>query len=138
MREVCAGVGKGAQMCVFHKISLRRDRKFSVKFVDIFENPGIIRSCMDTMNDCMIPECGDLTELKNFRMVVGVKQLRKALENGRAKFVFMAKNADPALTEPLEVLCKRNQVSYTWVRSMQDLGRACGIEVGAAAAAAVD
>ena len=125
-------------MCVFHKIYLGRSRNFSVKFVDIFKNPGIIGFCMDTINDCKISECGDLTELKNFRMVVGAKQLRKALENGRAKFVFMAKNADPALTEPLEVLCKRNHVSYTWVRSMQDLGRACGIEVGAAAAAAVD
>ena len=90
---------------------------------------------MDTMNDCMIPECGDLTELKNFRMVVGVKQLRKALENGRAKFVFMAKNADPALTEPLEALCADNHIPITWVRSMTELGHACGIEVGAAAAA---
>ena len=93
---------------------------------------------MDTKKDSRIPECGNLAALKHFKVVVGAKQLRKALENGRAKFVFMAKNADPALTEPLEVLCKRNQVSYTWVRSMQDLGRACGIEVGAAAAAAVD
>ena len=93
---------------------------------------------MDTINDCKIPECGDLADLKKFKTVVGAKQLRKALENGRAKFVFMAKNADPALTEPIEALCKRNHVSYAWVRSMQDLGRACGIEVGAAAAAAVD
>ena len=93
---------------------------------------------MDTKKDSRIPECGDLTALKNFKVVVGVKQLRKALENGRARFVFMAQNADPVLTEPIEELCKQNQVSYTWVRSMQDLGRACGIEVGAAAAAAVD
>ena len=93
---------------------------------------------MDTKKDCRIPECGDLAILKSGRVVVGAKQLRKALENGRARFVFMAQNADPALTEPIEALCQQNQVSYAWVRSMQDLGRACGIEVGAAAAAAVD
>ena len=93
---------------------------------------------MDTKNDCMIPECGDLAILKTGRVVVGVKQLRKALLSGRARFVFMAQNADPALTEPIKALCQHNQVSYAWVHSMQDLGRACGIEVGAAAAAAVD
>ena len=93
---------------------------------------------MDTKKDCRIPECGDLAALKNFKVVVGVKQLRKALENGRARFVFVAQNADPALTEPIEALCEKYQVSYTRVCSMADLGRACGIEVGAAAAAAVD
>ena len=93
---------------------------------------------MDTKKDCRIPECGDLTVLKKFKTVVGAKQLRKALENDRARFVFLAENADPALTEPIMALCKQNQVSYSWVRSMADLGRACGIEVGAAAAAAVE
>ena len=93
---------------------------------------------MDTKKDSKIPECGDLAALRNVKVVVGVKQLRKALENGRARFVFVAQNADPALTEPIEALCKKHQVSYAWVRSMADLGRACGIEVGAAAAAAVD
>ena len=93
---------------------------------------------MDTKKDCKIPECGDLTVLKKSKTVVGAKQLRKALENHRTRFVFLAKNADPALTEPIVALCQQNQVSYTWVGTMADLGRACGIEVGAAAAAAVD
>ena len=69
--------------------------------------------------------------------MVGTKQLRKALENGRAKWVWLAENADPAITEPLEALCQLNSVEYAWVKSMTDLGHACGIEVGAAAAAAV-
>ena len=93
---------------------------------------------MDTKNDCKIPYCGSLKELANFKMVVGSKQLRKALENGRAKFVFLAENADPAITEPLAERCELNHVSYAWVRTMQELGSACGIEVGAAAAAAVE
>ena len=98
----------------------------------------IILFCMDTMNDCIIPECGNLANLAGKRVVVGAKQLRKALQNGRARFVYLAKNADPAITEPIEALCQLNKVSYVWIGSMQDLGRACGIEVGAAAAAAVD
>ena len=99
---------------------------------------SIILFCMDTQNDLKIPNCGNLAELAAGKLVVGVKQLRKALNSGRAKQVFLAENADPAIIAPLEELCKKNHVSYAWVPSMQDLGRACGIEVGAAAAAAVD
>ena len=72
------------------------------------------------------------------KTVVGSKQLRKALQSGRAQRVFLAENADPAITEPLRQMCEERQIPFAWVRSMQDLGRACGIEVGAAAAAAVD
>ena len=69
---------------------------------------------------------------------MGAKQLRKALNSGRAQRVYLAKNADPAITEPIEELCLQNHVDYAWVRSMLDLGKACGIEVGAAAAAVVN
>ena len=93
---------------------------------------------MDTKNDCKIPNCGSLRKMTNLKMVVGSKQLRKALDNGRAKFVYLAQNADPAITEPIQARCELNHVSYAWVRTMQELGSACGIEVGAAAAAAVD
>ena len=71
-------------------------------------------------------------------MVVGARQLKKAMKAGRAKYVFLAENADPAVTEPLEILCAANHIQITWVPSMAELGRVCGIEVGAAAAAVVD
>ena len=90
---------------------------------------------MDKLNDCRIPKCG--AQL-NRDFVVGAKQLKKAVKAGRAKVVFLAENADPAITEPIEALCQLNAVNYAWVRSMTDLGHACGIEVGAAAAAALD
>ncbi len=72
------------------------------------------------------------------KMVVGAKQLRKALHSGRARRVYLAKNADPALTLPIAQLCQEFHIDCAWVSSMLDLGKACGIEVGAAAAAAVD
>ena len=90
---------------------------------------------MDTLIDCKIPECGPSTDLTQNKIVVGAKQLRKALNKGLARYVYLAENADPAVTEPLEALCQNQHVSYAWVRSMQELGTACGIEVGAAAAA---
>ena len=93
---------------------------------------------MDTKHDSKIPKCGAVPDLEGKRTVVGTKQLRKALTNGRAKRVYLAENADPAITEPLEALCQEYHVSCVWVASKADLGQACGIEVGAAAAATVD
>ena len=90
---------------------------------------------MDKLNDCIIPECGHGLDLTKFKLVVGTKQLKKALNQGCVQQVFLAANADPAITQMLQSLCQMNQTPYVWVRSMQDLGRACGIDVGAAAAA---
>ena len=53
----------------------------------------------------------------------------------KSRPVYLAENADPALTQPLAELCGEYQIQITWVADMADLGRACGIEVGAAAAA---
>ena len=93
---------------------------------------------MDTQNDVIMAISQVSQELAKSKFVVGAKQLKKALKNGTAHRVFLACNADPAVTEPIDALCKQNHVDVAWVRSMTDLGHACGIEVGAAAAAAVD
>ena len=93
---------------------------------------------MDSINDCMIPEYGDLSQLVGKKTVVGAKQLRKALISHRATAVFLAENADPNLTLPLLELSKEHNIPCFWVRSMNALGSACGIEVGAAAAASIE
>ena len=93
---------------------------------------------MDTKKELRIPECGPAPDLRNFDVIVGSKQLRKALKKGLVQRVFLALNADPAVTDPLVALCEVNNGSYAWICSMQDLGRACGIEVGASAAAVLN
>lgn len=75
-----------------------------------------------------------LSELKNSPRVVGVKQLRKALGRDEIRRVFLADDADPAVTEPIQALAEEGGVPVTRVRSMRELGQACGIAVGAAAA----
>jgi len=80
---------------------------------------------------------GGLEDLQSCHIIVGTKQLRKRLNRGGVQRVFLARDADPAITLPLEALCDQRQVECVWVRSMQALGQACGIEVGAAAAAVV-
>ena len=93
---------------------------------------------MDKTKDCRIPKCGIPKNLSEMNLVVGAKQLKKAVKAGRVRYVFLAENADPAVTEPLAELCAAHHIQITWVPSMAELGRVCGIEVGAAAAAVVD
>lgn len=95
----------------------------------------IILTCMDMKNDCMISESGFLPDWKEDKPLVGSKQLRKALQNGTVAAVFLARNADPAITEPLSELCRAQRVPCSWVKTMKELGEACGIDVGTAAAA---
>ena len=78
-----------------------------------------------------------LDELKSDRKVVGIKQLRRALDHGKAKKVFIAEDADPALTAPIRELCREDHVEVVEVPTMKQLGDACEIPVAAAAAAIV-
>ena len=92
---------------------------------------------MDMHNDTTMALYELRAETAHCKMVVGAKQMRKALASGSARRVYLARNADPAITEPLAALCRENGVSCAWVKTMKDLGEAAGIEVGAAAAAAM-
>ena len=69
--------------------------------------------------------------------VVGLKQTRRAVLQGTARRVYLACDADPALTEPLLALCRERGVAADGSLTMQQLGRACGIAVPAAAVAVV-
>ena len=77
----------------------------------------------------------ELAELRNHQKIVGRKQLRKALLQGGVSRVYLAQDADPAVTMPLAELAQARGTEIYWVGKMHDLGRACDIDVGAAAAA---
>ena len=92
---------------------------------------------MDTHIPFEVSDSDPLAGLQGRKVIVGAKQLKKALRSGLVNQVILAENADPALTEPIEALCLDNHIKFAWVSSMADLGKACGIDVGAAAAAVV-
>lgn len=75
-----------------------------------------------------------LEELKNKKKTVGVKQSLKAVENGTAKILFIAKDADEKVVHSLKQLASQNLVEIKYVETMKQLGKACGIDVGASAA----
>ena len=76
--------------------------------------------------------------LKTAKRIVGAKQTLKAVQSGQAKEVFVARDADGRVVQPIVDLCIRNGVRITEVDSMAELGKACSIEVGAAVAAIIE
>jgi len=74
--------------------------------------------------------------LKNsVKKTIGTKQTIKAVQRNAAAVVYVAKDAEPHVVEPLINLCKEKGVEVVTVDSMLELGKACGIEVGSASAA---
>lgn len=68
------------------------------------------------------------------RRVVGTKQLLRALDEGKIAQAFVASDADLILTKRVVDRCFDMNIPCTQVDSMEKLGRACGIDVKAAAA----
>jgi large subunit ribosomal protein L7A len=65
---------------------------------------------------------------------IGVKQSSKAITEGRALKVFVAKNAEQHVTRHIIDLAKDANIEVEFVDDMRTLGHACRIDVGAATA----
>ena len=76
-----------------------------------------------------------LEELKNVKRAVGIKQVTKSLEKELVSLVIVAEDADERVVLPLRELCRGKGVVVETAASMKELGKACQIEVGAAAVA---
>ncbi|HHX94356.1 MAG TPA: 50S ribosomal protein L7Ae-like protein [Clostridia bacterium] len=68
------------------------------------------------------------------KKTIGTKQTIKAVQSSAAKVVFAAEDAEEHVLAPLLALCKEKNVEVVWVKSMAELGSACGIDVGSASA----
>lgn len=76
-----------------------------------------------------------LDTLKTAKKVIGIKQVTKAVNKGLCERVFIAQDADSRVVGPLRKLCGGASVEIVEAATMTELGRACAIEVGAAAVA---
>lgn len=65
-------------------------------------------------------------------LIIGAKQTVRAVENGSLTEVVIARDADAKLTGKVISICKDKGLPVHYVDSMRRLGRACGIDVGAA------
>ncbi|AMA74457.1 MULTISPECIES: 50S ribosomal protein L7ae-like protein [Aneurinibacillus] len=65
-------------------------------------------------------------------LVIGTKQTTRAIEAGTVAEVIVARDADTRLTGKVISLCQDKGLPVHYVDSMRRLGKACGIDVGAA------
>lgn len=69
------------------------------------------------------------------KKTVGIKQSIKAIKNGQVKDLYVANDAETRLIEPVVKLAEEMSIEIHYVNTMKDLGKLCGIDVGAATAA---
>jgi large subunit ribosomal protein L7A len=72
---------------------------------------------------------------KRFRQsrVVGAKAVQRALTSGIVEKVFVAKNADERVVRGVLELCKKQGIPVVYSGTTEELGKSCGLRVGAAA-----
>ncbi|MGO5096956.1 ribosomal L7Ae/L30e/S12e/Gadd45 family protein [Agathobaculum sp. LCP25S3_E8] len=73
-----------------------------------------------------------LSELRAAHKVIGVKQSKKAIRDGKAQEVFVALDAEKRVVGPVYELCSETDTKLTEITTMTELGDAAGIDVGAA------
>jgi large subunit ribosomal protein L7A len=66
------------------------------------------------------------------KKVIGIKQSAKALSSGEGKILYVASDAQNDLVKPVIELAQSLNVEIRFVDTMKELGRLCGIDVGAA------
>lgn len=66
--------------------------------------------------------------------VVGIKQTIKALKNNLGSKLYIAKDADVKLLEPILELAEEKSLEIIQIDTMKELGVLCGIDVSAATA----
>ncbi len=70
----------------------------------------------------------------DIKEVVGIKQTMRMLEQGQLSEVLVAKDSDYFVIRPLIAMADIKKVPIKYVDTRRELGRMCGIEIGAAAA----
>ena len=70
-----------------------------------------------------------ITELASREKVIGVKQSRKAIREGRARRVYLACDADPAITDPVAASCAAAGIPVETEPPLAPFGQACRIRL---------
>ncbi|MDD2428424.1 MAG: ribosomal L7Ae/L30e/S12e/Gadd45 family protein [Eubacteriales bacterium] len=72
------------------------------------------------------------------KRVVGSRQVLKSVQQGNARQVFLARDADLRLTDDIAAAAISNGVPLVWIESMQDIGRLFKVSVPSAAGAVLN
>ena len=76
-----------------------------------------------------------LSTIPKDKLIIGLKQTKKAVTAGLVQRLYLARNCDPMISEPLEDVAQRAGLQINYVDTMKELGAMCSINVGASCAA---
>lgn len=80
-------------------------------------------------------------DLKNLETAqnkkIGIKQSLKAIANGKALVLYIAEDAEQHVVRSIVEKAESQQIPIVYIKTMVLLGKACGIDVGAATAVIV-
>jgi large subunit ribosomal protein L7A len=69
------------------------------------------------------------------KTIIGTKQAVKAMKKGLVKEVYIALDVDERIIELARLTAQENNVFIHYVESKVDLGKACGLRLGASVVA---
>lgn len=69
-----------------------------------------------------------------YNLRVGVKQSFRAVNSGKAVKLYIARDAEPHVIRPIVEMATQRSVPIIYFDTMNELGKACKIDVGAATA----
>ena len=75
-----------------------------------------------------------ISESEKARLMIGFKQVKRALSEGKAEKVFLSEDCETKISAPIEELAKENSVQLLYIATMKELGALCGINVKASCA----
>ena len=75
-----------------------------------------------------------LEDIRNEKVIVGMRRCMKTIEQGNAERAFVAGDVAPHLTKQILDACKEHGVVIELVKSKHELGRACKLDVDASVA----
>ena len=75
-----------------------------------------------------------ILDIKNTNYVIGTKQTKRAIKNNEVMHIIVATDVDDKIVNNLMESCKEAEVHVEIERkyTMEELGKHCGIDVGAA------
>ena len=69
------------------------------------------------------------------KKAVGFKQTAKAIDRGLTHVIYVARDAEDKIKIPIMEKCVERKIAVVEVESMTELGKACGVQVGASVVA---
>jgi len=70
---------------------------------------------------------------------IGVNEVTKAIERGKAKLVVMSEDVDPQeIMIHIPILCTEKKIPFMYVKTKDELGKSAGLKVSTSSIAIVD